>query len=409
MSQRVTVSLGLRSEKDPPPLLRSIARRLTALFALLSLLLALPATESSFASNQSSHRFANFEAAQTNPIRLSPNGTRLFAVNTANNSLSVFDVTQPRAPLLLAQIPVGVGPVSVNPRSNDEAWVVNQVSNSVSVVSVSKGIVTDTIPTGAGTEPMDVAFAGLNQAYVSYSRANTIAVFSTLTHGLITAIPVFGGSPRALAVSNDGNTVYAAFAISGNATTIIPPKLAPPQAVNALLPPPPQVALVVAASDPKWRSYVTFKMPDNDVVAITTGASPSVAGYYSAVGTINLGLTVDPATGDLFVANTDALNLTFFLPNLRGHWVNNRVTRIQVSNGQVTPFDLNPNIDYRILPNPAALKEQLLWRSLPDWSSIRAEISCTWRLLGRTESPKWKRTGMYYPLLSFLRAALVQR
>ncbi len=162
-----------------PPLLRSIARRLTALFALLSLLLALPAAESSFASNQSSHRFANFRAAQTNPIRLSPNGTRLFAVNTANNSLSVFDVTQPRAPLLLAQIPVGVGPVSVNPRSNDEAWVVNQVSNSVSVVSVSKGIVTDTIPTGARTEPMDVAFAGLNQAYVSYSRANTIAEFST--------------------------------------------------------------------------------------------------------------------------------------------------------------------------------------------------------------------------------------
>ena len=31
---------------------------------------------------------------------------------------------------------------SVNPRSNDEAWVVNQVSDSISIVSVSRGLVT---------------------------------------------------------------------------------------------------------------------------------------------------------------------------------------------------------------------------------------------------------------------------
>lgn len=38
--------------------------------------------------------FANFEGAQTNPIRLSTDSKHLFAVNTANASLSVFDVTQ---------------------------------------------------------------------------------------------------------------------------------------------------------------------------------------------------------------------------------------------------------------------------------------------------------------------------
>jgi DNA-binding beta-propeller fold protein YncE len=302
--------------------------------------------------------FANFEPSQTNPIRLSADGTRLFAVNTANDSLSVFDVTQPTHPILIAEIPVGVGPVSVNPRTNDEAWVVNQVSNSVSVVSVSKGIVTDTIYTGSGTEPVDVVFAGSNQAYLSCSRANSIAVFDTNTHASIATLPVFGGSPRALAVSADGSKVYAAFAISGNATTIIPSSLAPPPPppTNKNLPPPPQVALIVQASDPKWSKYITFKMPDNDVAEITTGSSPSVAGYYSGVGTINLGLAVNPATGDLFVANTDDLNLIAFEPNLRGHWVYNRITRIQVANGQVTPFDLNPTINYKILPNPAALK-----------------------------------------------------
>jgi len=339
----------------------SHARRVIAvatfLIALATLLAFIPKT----AADGPVAAFANLEPAQTNPIRLSADGTRLFAVNTANNSVSVFDVTQARSPKLLAEIPVGVGPVSANPRTDDEIWVVNQVSNSVSVVSVSKGIVTDTIYTGSGTEPMDVVFAGVNQAYVSCSRANSIAVFDTSTHALITAFPVFGGSPRALAVSPDGSTVYAAFAISGNATTIIPSSLAPPPPppTNKKLPPPPQVALIVSASDPNWKSYITFKMPDNDVVAIATGTSPTIAGYYSGVGTINLGLAVNPATGDLFVANTDARNLIFFQPKLRGHWVDNRITRIQTANGQVTPFDLNPHINYKILPNPAALKTAL--------------------------------------------------
>ncbi len=298
---------------------------------------------------------ANFEAAQTSPIRLSADMTRLFAVNTANNSLSVFDVSQPGNPKSIAQIPVGVGPVSVNPRTDDEAWVVNQVSNSVSVVSVSKGIVTDTIH--AGLEPMDVVFAGTNQAYVSLSRSNTIAVFDATSHALISDIPVFGGSPRVMTVSSDGKTVYAAFAISGNATTVIESSLAPPQPppLNTKLPPPPQVALIVSATDPNWTKNIGFKMPDNDVVSIATGSSPVISGYYSGVGTNNLGIAVNPTTGDLFVANTDALNLTFYLPTLRGHWVNNRITKIQVASGTVTPYDLNPNINYNILPNPTAL------------------------------------------------------
>lgn len=339
----------------------SHARRVAAVATFLTALIPLLVFVSKTTADGPTAVFANLEPAQTNPIRLSVDGTRLFAVNTANDSLSVFDVTRPRSPKLIAEIPVGLGPVSVSPRTDDEAWVANQVSNSVSVVSVSKGIVADTIHTGSGTEPMDIVFASVNQAYVSCSRTNSIAVFDTNSHALITALPVFGGSPRALAVSADGTTVYAAFAISGNATTLIPASLAPPPPppLNKKLPPPPQVALIIAASDPQWKSYVTFTMPDNDVVAITTGVSPFVAGYYSGVGTINLGLAVNPVTGDLFVANTDARNLTFFQPKLRGHWVDNRITRIQTASGQVTPFDLNPNINYKILPNPAALKTAL--------------------------------------------------
>src|SRR6266436_9626940 len=129
--------------------------------------------------------YVNFESKQTSPVRLSADGTRLFAVNTPDARLSVFDVTQPSNPRLLAEIPVGVEPVSVNPRSNDEVWVVNEVSDSISIVSVSQHVVVDTLY--VKDEPADVVFAG-GKAFVSAARKNLIAVFDTVTHSLVTNI-----------------------------------------------------------------------------------------------------------------------------------------------------------------------------------------------------------------------------
>lgn len=295
--------------------------------------------------------FVNFEGKQTAPVRLSPDGTRLFAVNTPDARLSVFDVSNPSNPILIAEIPVGLEPVSVHPLNNDEAWVVNEVSDSVSVVSVSRGIVTDTIP--AKDEPADVVFAA-GRAFVSCSRNNLIRVFDLVTHAELAAIAVLGNNPRALAVSADGAKVYAAFALSGNRTTLIPTALAPPQPpATSITNAPPRVGLIVEATDPQWSHVIQFTMPDNDVVELDA-QSLAVSRYFPGVGTVNLGLAVHPRTGDLFVANTDARNLVRFEPKVRGHAVDNRLTRIAIADGTVMPFDLNPGIDYDTLPNLSA-------------------------------------------------------
>jgi DNA-binding beta-propeller fold protein YncE len=302
--------------------------------------------------------FVNFEGAQTNPIRMSADGARLFALNTPDARVSVFDLTNPTAPSLIVEIPVGIEPVSVNvnPTNDDEAWVVNQVSDSVSIVSVSQGIVTDTIY--CKDEPADIVFAGTN-AFVSVARSNLINVYDITSHQLVKSIPVFGENPRAMAVSSDSTKVYAAFALSGNHTTILPSNLAPPQPppTNPALPPPPHVSLIIDASDPTWSWFIKYTMPDNDVVAIDT-STLTVASYYSGVGTINLGIAVQPNTGNVYVSNTNARNLINFEPNLRGHWIDSRITAVQ-SSGRVTAYDLNPGIDYTVLPNPAALSTAL--------------------------------------------------
>jgi YVTN family beta-propeller protein len=317
------------------------------------------------AAQVSPSEFVNFEGAQTNPIRISADGKRLFAVNTPNGTLSVFDIARPASPALIAEIPVGIEPVSVNinPASaivDDEAWVVNQISNSVSVVSVSQGIVTDTLY--AKAEPSDVVFAGSGMAFVSIARSNLVNVYSTAsTHALIKSIPLAGEEPRALAVSMDGSTVYVAFALSGNHTTIVPDSQAPapPPPLNPALPPPPQVGLIVDASDPAYYpSTINYTMPDNDVAVIGT-KNQSVTGYFQHLGTINLGLTVNPQSGNLYVANTDALNLIMFETALNGHIVNHQIASVNPATGQAAIWDLNPGLDYALLPNPNAVATAL--------------------------------------------------
>jgi DNA-binding beta-propeller fold protein YncE len=306
--------------------------------------------------------FVNFEGKQVSPIRLSPDGTRLFAVNTPDARVSVFDITSPSNPILIAEIPVGIEPVSVNPRNDDEAWVVNEVSDSISIVSVSRRIVVDTIY--VQDEPGDVVFAG-GRAFVTCGRRNQVRVFDVVTHLPVgSPIALVGENPRALTVNSNGTKVYVAFALSGNRTTMIPPDRAPPQPppTNPNLPAPPQVSLIVDATNPTWTSgpnaVIRYTMPDNDVAEIDA-VSLAVTRYFPRVGTVNFAIAMRPNNGDIYVCNTDARNLTRFEPNVRGNIVSNRVSRINPVNGAVTHYDLNPAIDYTVMPNLPARSNAL--------------------------------------------------
>src|SRR5689334_903229 len=91
------------------------------------------------ASAQAASAFKNFESPQVHPLALTPDGTRLLAVNSPNASLSVFQLVS-GTPVLTAEIPVGFEPVSVAVRSNGrEAWVANWMSDSVSIVDLAAG------------------------------------------------------------------------------------------------------------------------------------------------------------------------------------------------------------------------------------------------------------------------------
>src|SRR5262249_52216927 len=78
-----------------------------------------------------------FESGQVRPLSLSPSGKLLYAVNTPAAEVSVFAV-QPHGLQLVGTVQVGLEPVAVAVRSEHEAWVVNHLSDSVSVVRLDQ-------------------------------------------------------------------------------------------------------------------------------------------------------------------------------------------------------------------------------------------------------------------------------
>lgn len=352
---------------------------------------ALAAGGSAFAEQD----FVAFESGQVRPLALSPDGSRLYAVNTPDNRLEVLDVT-PTGLLHKASVPVGMEPVAVALRSSTEVWVVNHLSDSVSVVDVGSLPPRVTATLLVGDEPRDIVFAGpgFRRAFIATAHRGQnrpgppdfftpgvgradIWVFDADEVGSspdvrpLAILTLFCDTPRALAATPDGRTVYAAAFLSGNRTTAVPagaiPRGAmPPPTTNVEGIPAPPSSLIVRHDGAHWRDpvggiwdeQVRFSLPDMDVFAIDAMADPprEIASY-PGVGTVLFNMVVNPATGRLYVSNLEARNDVRFEgagnfagSTVRGHVTETRITVVDAA--AVRPRHLNGHIDYRTTPGP---------------------------------------------------------
>ncbi len=344
---------------------------------------------SALADTSPTNGLVNYETPHVHPVDLTPDGQTLVAVNTAGHRLEVFDV-RGGSPVLIDTIPVGLDPVSVRARTNSEVWVVNHISDSVSIVDLAARGVVRTLLTG--NEPCDVVFAGSPQrAFVSCSEVNRIEVFNLANlDAAPQRIPIGGEDPRHLAVSPDGLTVYAAIFESGNGTTAIsgggsvtaqnvvsrpegpyagqnpPPnagnQFSPP--LRAGLPTPPRTAMIVRKNTSNrwmddnnrdWSIFVNgalasltgrvsnWDLPDRDVAAIN--AQTLSVSYQSRLMTMVMALGVNPANGRVTAIGTESINEVRFEPNLNGTFVRVRAASFQTG-GASDIDDLNPHLDY---------------------------------------------------------------
>lgn len=369
-----------------------------------------------------------FESGQVRPLALSPDGKLLFAVNTPDNRLEVYRV---RSGGLTHQIsvPVGLEPVAVAARSNTEVWVVNHLSDSVSVVHLGpaghSGKVVRTLL--VGDEPRDIVFAGpgRGRAFItaahrgqnvpfdpqlttpSVGRAD-VWVFDAANLGAslggapLSILTLFADTPRALAASADGKRVYAAAFHSGNRTTVISeaaipdgfgPDGLPGPSASASGVPAPETGLIVKFDGAHWvdelgrvwDDKVRLSLPDKDVFAIDAEATPPAqvqgpGGSFAGVGTVLFGMAVNPVNGKVYVSNTEAFNEVRFEgpgdftgSTVRGHLHESRITVL--GPGGVAPRHLNKHIDYSVCCAPAPNAESEKSLASPQGMALTADGS----------------------------------
>ena len=94
-----------------------------------------PSPPASFSSTRS-EGFTNFETEPVSPLALSADGRYLYALNTADDRLEIF-AAQGESLRAFGETTVGLRPVALALRENT-AWVVNHLSDSVSVVGDPK-------------------------------------------------------------------------------------------------------------------------------------------------------------------------------------------------------------------------------------------------------------------------------
>lgn len=343
---------------------RRLSLFIVAFAAIAGIVLALPRHLNSRVADGGD--FVHFESGHVRPASLTPSGDRLLVVNTPDARLSVFDVTG-GALVRLAEIPVGLEPVAVTAFDDSTAWVVNNVSDDVSIVNLNTMHVRATLR--VGDEPSDVIFAGTPpKAYVSVSEEDVIRVYDPATLALEATIPIPARMPRSLARTADGTKVYTVSLEGNNATTILTPgEVAdsipddpemPRDTGNKLGHPAPKVAGIVRKFGPDWtdmygklwNAKIKYTPLDNDVIEISTTTN-TVTRTFSASGSTNFGVAVNPVDGRIAVINTDGRNQLRYEPRLSGYLNETQIGFITQA-GAFTRRILNPHIVYDFTPGP---------------------------------------------------------
>jgi DNA-binding beta-propeller fold protein YncE len=391
--------------------------------------------------NPNSPNHITFETVATRPMVQV--GDRLFATNTRDNHIDVFSMNATGELTARSSIPVGMEPTAIAARNDHELWVVNHLSDSISIIDIAATVPYVKRTLLVGDEPRDIVFAqdkafittahrGQHRTHTSIgdvagagdpqthdagvSRAD-VWVFDAANLGTalggkpVKIVEMFGDTPRGLAVSPDGNLVYAAVFHSGNQTTAIHEGVmcegftddqygnhpcsvkdgitSPNGLTDGALPggrpgpgynikgePQPWTSMIVKFDrdsgvwkDTLGRNFsngVRFHLPDKDVFAINV-KTLAVTHEFAHVGTTLYNLVVNPVNGKLYVSNTDAQNhIRFEGPGehggstVQGNIAQARITVIEPSSAEVKPRHLNSHIDYAVHKATASTKQHSL-------------------------------------------------
>lgn len=310
-----------------------------------------------FAAEQVGHPM--FMSPQATPIAVS--GGRVFVANTPADTLDVIDAST-RA--ITSRIQVGIQPVSVAVRPDGrEVWVANHVSDSVSVIDADPAsptflqVVATVQEFDAATkatrfdEPVGIAFASNDKAYVALSSENQIAVVDVAKRSATKRLSIPAQDPRAIVVRS--GRLYVIPFESGNQTQL---SGGVGKKFDGDLVTFDAWAHAITVNNVLSLGHVLDvvkhpKVPDKDLFVFDTTTDQLVS-TVNTLGTLLYGLAVD-AKGSVFIAQTDARNDVNGRAGTKKHGLAemenraflNRITRVTFKDGAAEKpafFDLEP-------------------------------------------------------------------
>ena len=239
---------------------------------------------------------------------------RVFVVNTPSDTVDVIDAKSRK---ITRRIDVGIDPVSLAIRPDGrELWVANHVSDSVSVIDINPKSrtylrVVDTVQdfdlrTKATRfdEPVGIAFASNEKAYVALSSENKIAIVDVRSRKVKRHLNITAQDPRAIVVRN--GKLYVIPFESNNKTQLsggykIDGKLVTFNAHEHSI-----ANNNVLSLGHKTDIVKHPRVPDRDLYVFDTRTDQLIT-TVNTLGSLLYGLTID-SEGTVFIAQTDARN-----------------------------------------------------------------------------------------------------
>ena len=301
----------------------------------------------------------SFVSPHASPIAI--NNNLVFVTNTPADTVDVID---PQTRDVIARINVGVDPVSIARRPDGkEVWVSNHISDSISVIDTDESSLTflnviatvqefDTARKATSfDEPMGIAFASNEKAYVALSSANQIAVIDVGSREVTKRLTITAQDPREIVV-REGKLYVIPFEsnnqtqLSGGAAEDIDGDLVTFDIFEHSIRNNSKLSLGHVVDVIKHPN-----MPDRDLYVFDTETDELIE-TVDTLGTLLYGMTVD-SQGRVFIAQTDARNDANGRAGTKKHGLAemenraflNRITRVDFGgSGAQEPlfFDLEP-------------------------------------------------------------------
>ena len=155
-------------------------------------------------------------------IALTPDGRTAYVANAGGNSVSAIDT---RALAVTATIPVGENPygVAVAP-DGERVYVTNQADGSLSVIDASsllfaQALIGNKSTIAVGIAPTGVAVSADGRAYVVDNESHSLIVVDTAAGKVTDTIPV-GKRPAQVAITPDGAQAFVTNAGGGSVSVV---------------------------------------------------------------------------------------------------------------------------------------------------------------------------------------------